>query len=191
MRLMVLQGAKLPSGARAKLEAAILVGPPRRKYQDHIEPQRWQSLVNGSVWLHVAKLREAGGQLGGAASLRLADLSHENPEWKLANDERDEFSHWMSGTGDPDFESGPDVDTAPRKRSDLVEWLKRGPSSRRPFYEDTWRETCRTRFFHSFVALCDLADEKIWPSARWGEALYAWSTEGLALRSCRFGADDA
>ncbi len=45
----------------------------------------------------------------------------------LANNERDEFSHWMSGTGDPDYEESRDVDIAPRKRRDLVN----GSSSRR------------------------------------------------------------
>src|SRR5262249_37756731 len=101
---------------------------------------------------------------------------------------RDEFSFWVSGTGDPDFEASRDVDIAPRKRSDLVRWLKRPPPKRQRLYEDTWREICRTRFFHSFFALCDLAQEGLWPPERWGEALSAWSDEGLALRSWRFAA---
>ncbi|MBN9488611.1 MAG: SIR2 family protein [Alphaproteobacteria bacterium] len=188
MRLLVLQGAKLSPTARATLEAAILAGPPRHMYRDDIEPEHWQSLVNRSVWLHLAKLSESGAQLVEAASQRLANLSTENRTWKLASDGRDEFTHWTSGTGDPDFEESRDIDSAPRKRTDLVAWLKRPLPTERPFYEDTWRETCRTRFFHSFFALCDLAKEEIWPTERWREALHAWSGEGLVLRSWRFAA---
>jgi len=98
-------------------------------------------------------LREGGGQLGKAASERLDNLSTANPKWRLAPDERDEFSVWMSGTGDPDYEDSQDVDIAPRTRAALVRWLKQPPRERQPFHEDTWRETCRTRFFHSFRGL--------------------------------------
>jgi len=157
-------------------------------YRDDIESERWQSLVDHSVWLHLAKLWEGGGKLGDAASQVIDNLSLANPEWKLASNERDEFSHWMSGTGDPDYEASCDVDIAPRKRQDLVSWLKQPASERRPFYEDTWRETCRTRFFHSLFALCDLAQEGLWPAGRWRDALQAWSEEGKLLRSWRFAA---
>lgn len=188
MRLLVQQGASLSREPLSKLEAAILTGPPRRMYRDDLESDCWQSLVNSLVWLRLAKLREGIGQLGDAASQRFSDLSDANPEWKLASNERDEFSHWMSGTGDPDHESSRHVDIAPRKRKDLVEWLEQPPPEGRLFHEDTWRETCRTRFFHSLFALCDLAQKGSWPIQRWREALQAWSEEGLILRSWRFAA---
>jgi hypothetical protein len=94
----------------------------------------------------------------------------------------------MSGSGDPDYDDSRDVDIAPRKRADLVEWLKQPRQGQRPFYEDTWRETCRTRFFHSLLALTDLAHEGVWPAGRWAEALQAWTEEGLILRSWRYAA---
>lgn len=188
MRLLVQRGAKLSPSDRTKLETAILAGPPRQMYRDDIEPERWQSLVDHSVWLHLAKLREGGSQLGEAASRCFAKLSEANPDWRLASNERDEFSHWMSGTGDPDYEDSRDVDIAPRKWAELVQWLKRPPPERRPCYEDTWRETCRTRFFHSFLALRDLAQEGLWPAGRWREALQAWSEENRVLRSWRYAA---
>ena len=186
LRLLVLQGFHLSTQARGRLEAAILAGPPRVMYRDDIEPRAWQDLVDHSVWLHLAKLRSSGANLGTAATERLGELSAAHPEWRLASNERDEFSHWVTGTGAPDFEDHRDVDIAPRKRGELVDWLKRTPPSRDPFYEDTWRETCRTRFFHCAYALCDLAREGQWPSGRWREALQAWSEEGRILRSWRF-----
>lgn len=188
MRLLVLQGAKLAPSVRAMLETAILAGPPRHMYQDDLEPEQWQRHVDRTVWLCLAKLREGGGQLDDAAAQRIDELSTANPGWRLANNEQDEFSHWMSGTGDPDYEASRDIDIAPRKRKELVAWLKRPAPDRRPHYEDTWRETCRTRFFHSFFALCDLAQEGIWPPERWREALQAWSEEGRVLRSWRLAA---
>jgi hypothetical protein len=183
LRLLVLQGVHLTPQARGRLEATILAGPPRAMYRDDIDPGRWQNMVDYSVWLHLAKLKSSGGNLGSAATERLGALSAAHPEWRLATNERDEFSHWMSGTGDPDFEDNRDVDLAPRKRAELVDWLKRPPPSQRPFYEDTWLETCRTRFFHCAYALCDLSQEGEWPSGRWREALQAWSEEGRVLRS--------
>ncbi|MCP5139262.1 MAG: SIR2 family protein, partial [Chromatiales bacterium] len=188
MRLLVQQGAMLSPQLRATLEAAIVTGPPRKMYRDDLESEAWQSLVDHQVWLRLAKLREGGGQLGDVASQRIDNLSVVNPEWRLASNEQDEFSHWMSGTGDPDYEASRDVDLAPRKRSDLVNWLKQPPPERHSFYEDTWPATCRTRFFHSLLALCDLAQEGLWPAGRWREALQVWSEEGLVARSWRFAA---
>jgi hypothetical protein len=188
MRLLVRQGAKLLPSVRITLEVAILAGPPRHMFRDDLEPESWQSLVDHGVWLRLAKLREGGAQLGEAASRRIASLSEANG-WRLASNERDEFSHWMSGTGDPDHESNRHVDIAPRKRADLVQWLKQDQPETRPFfYEDTWRETCRTRFFHSWLALCDLAKENLWPAERWREALQAWSEQNQVLRSWRYAA---
>ena len=94
----------------------------------------------------------------------------------------------MSGTGDPDYEDSRDIDIAPRKRRDLVKWLKQAPPSGRPFYEDTWRQTCRKHLLNTLYALCDLVQEGIWPAERWREALQAWSEKGLTRRSWRFAA---
>jgi hypothetical protein len=130
----------------------------------------------------------SGLELGAASATRLEELSTLHPQWQLAANERDEFSHWMSGTGDPDYEESRDVDFAPRKRRELVQWLVKPQPERRAFYEDTWREVCRTRFFHSLYALCDLARQNTWPAERWREALQIWGESGMVLRSWRFAA---
>lgn len=187
-RLLVLQGRHLAGAAQDRLEVAILTGPPREMYRDDLEAERWQYLVARSVWLHLAKLNTSGHVLGASAAARLAGISTVYPEWQLATNERDEFSHWMIGTGDPDYEDSRDVDIAPRKRQDLVQWLTKPKSERRPFYEDTWRDVCRTRFFHSLFALCDLAQNGVWPAERWRGALQAWTEEDMVLRSWRYAA---
>jgi hypothetical protein len=187
-RLLVLQGQHLAEVAQQSLEGAILAGPPREMYRDDLEAERWQDLVTRSVWLHLAKLNTSGLVLGASAATRLAEISTAYPQWQLAANERDEFSHWMSGTGDPDYEDSRDVDIAPRKRQELVQWLTKPMPERRPFYEDTWREVCRSRFFHSLFALGDLANDGVWPAGRWREALQAWAEEGMVLRSWRYAA---
>ena len=187
-RLLVLQGQHLAGVAQQSLEGAILAGPPREMYRDDLEAERWQDLVTRSVWLHLAKLNTSGLVLGASAATRLAEISTAYPQWQLATNERDEFSHWMSGTGEPDYEDSRDVDIAPRKRQELVQWLTKPMPERRPFYEDTWREVCRTRFFHSLFALGDLARDGVWPAGRWREALQTWAEEGMVLRSWRYAA---
>lgn len=186
LRLLVLQGSRLTPASQDRLESAIVAGPPREMYRDDLEPDRWQDLVASSVWLHLAKLSASGLILGAAGAARLTELSRMHPQWQLAANERDEFSHWMSGTGDPDYEERRDIDFAPRKRRDLVQWLVKPQPESHPFYEDTWRDVCRTRFFHSLYALCDLARQEIWPSGRWREALQVWSEDGMVLRSWRY-----
>jgi len=186
MRLLVLQSASLTPGARTKLETVILAGPPRSMFRANLEPEEWRSIVNRSIWLRLAKLREGESQLGETARERFNALSSAHTEWKLASHERDEFPFWMSGTGDPDYEEGRRVDIAPRKHKELVEWLKQSPPPQRPLHEDTWRETCKKHFANAGAALSNLSQESIWPIQRWKDAFYAWAEKkGIARRSWR------
>lgn len=185
-RLFVLQGRQLVGTAKERLEAAILAGPLREMYRDDLETGEWEAIVEHSIWLFLAKLNSSGLTLGTSAAERLAELSAVNAQWQLAANQSDEFSSWMSGTGDPDYEENREVDIAPRKRQELVKWLTKPPSEPRPFYEDTWRDVCRTRFFHSLYALCDLAQNDEWPTERLREALQIWAEEGMVLRSWRY-----
>lgn len=187
MRLLALQGHRL-SSSQGTLEAAILDGPPRHMYEESLEPEHWEKIVEHSVWLRLAKLDASGLCLENAARSRFDTLSSANPSWELFPHEREEFPHWMSGTGDPDYEESREIDIAPRKRRDLVQWLRTPPRQQHWSDEDTWPDTCRTRFPLSFVALCDLAQQGIWPASRWREALQVWSEEGLVQRSWRYAA---
>ena len=191
MRLFVLQSARLAPATKEMLETAILGGPPQSMFKPDIKPEDWQYVVEHSVWLRLAKLQEGNKSLSNAASHRFNELSSANPGWRLASDERDEFSHWMSGTGDPDYEEKRVINIAPRRRQDLVNWLKQ-PRPARHFpimdNEDNWSETCRRHFCHSLCALSDLAQEGSWPEGRWRDALQAWSEKGRVLRPWRFAA---
>ena len=192
MRLLVLQSANLSPEARTKLEAAILAGPPRNMYRDDLEPERWQSLVDVSVWLHLAKFREGGGKLGDAASQCIDSLSVANPAWELASNERDEFSHWMSGTGDPDYEDERKAKFAaqkPRKKDEWIVWLQEDHAdSDSHDVDEIWRYGCRRYPLNTGFALHELAQQNFWPTDRWRIALQTWSESGRVHRSWRFAA---
>lgn len=185
-RLFVLQAYHLETDAQERLEEAILAGPPRTKYRADLEPNRWEELVARSVWLRLSKLSSSGCVLGEAAAMRLAEISTVYPHWQLSSNERDEFSHWMSGTGDPDFKNSHEVDIAPRKRQELVQWLQKQVSEPKFFYEDTWKDVCRRHLLNSLFALNDLADMDEWPIKRWQEAFQVWSDTGIVKRSWCF-----
>ena len=187
MRLLVLQAHRLSPVAMANLEATILAGPPRAMNRDDTDSDKFDRMVKDKVWLRLAKLAREGDMLSPTSQSYLLDVPPGRSEWRTErNEERNEFSFWMSGTGDPDYEESRDTVIAPRKRRELAKWLREPPPTGRPFYEDTWRDTCRTRFFHSLFALCDLSQENQWPTERWREALQVWSEEGLVVRSWRY-----
>ncbi|WP_366556032.1 anti-phage defense-associated sirtuin Dsr1 [Aquibaculum sediminis] len=188
MRLLALQGRRLPRKAQFRLEQAILQGPPREQYRDDLEPEEWRSIRDRSIWLRLAKLHASGLVLGKEAAERFEALSVAYPGLVFEPHEREEFLVWMTGTGDPDFIENQVVDIAPRRRHDLAQWLVERQPDRSPLYEDTWPDVCRTRFFHSLCALCDLARRGKWPTERWGVALQVWSEDGTVARSWRFGA---
>lgn len=188
LRLLVLQGRMLGEADLEHLEKAIADGAPLSMQPGDLGSVQRHTLLSHAIWLRLAKLNSSGVTLGLLAAERLKELSDIHPQWQLAADERDEFLHWISGTGDPDFEDHRDVDLAPRKRRDLVQWLMKSPPQDRPFYEDPWPDVCRTGFAPCLCALCALAKDNIWPTERWRQALQVWAEEGLVLRSWRYAA---
>ena len=87
--------------AQERLESAILAGPPREMYRDDLQPERWHAW--GSFCLvHLAKLNASGLPWG--HSQRHAwwncPMHARNCSWQPTSVTK--FSHWMSGTGDPD-----------------------------------------------------------------------------------------
>lgn len=180
MRLLVALAPKLDEVMLRELEQAVLAGPPREMFKDDIEPERWMRIVDRETWQRLAKIAEAGAVLDVTGRERLATLSAQYPEWQLAADQRDEFPYWMG-----DGEEWRKFVATPRRRRELVEWLKQQPSSDH-WQEDDWRQRCRDNFATTACALCALAKEGVWPTDRWREALQAWSEEKLLKRSWRY-----
>lgn len=180
MRLLVALAPRLDAVMLRELEQAVLAGPPRDMFNDDIEPEHWIRIVDREIWLRLAKMADAGAVLGAESSARLSGLSAQYPEWKLAEDQRDEFPYWM-GDGD---EWRKFVAT-PRRRRELVAWLRQQPGTDH-WQEDDWRQRCRDNFATTACALCALARESVWPTERWREALQAWSEEKLLKRAWRY-----
>lgn len=180
LRLLVALAAKLDVSEIAELEQAILVGPPREMFKDDIEPEEWARIVDREIWLRLVKLQAAGGELNSIGTAKVSEITQKYPQLQLAEDERDEFPYWM-GSGDEFRE----FFRTPRRRRELVIWLKEHPSSDH-WKEDDWRQRCRDDFPVAACALCALANEEIWLADRWREALQAWSEDKLIKRSWRY-----
>lgn len=185
LRLLALQGAQLPPDLRLALEEAIRRGPPRTMFRDDLEPEDFGKIADRDVWLRLAKLESAGVPLGQESINQLRTLTTAHPEWKLAGDQRDEFSHWLTTGRDPGFFESREILHVPQTRRTILTWLKTSPPPKSSFEEDDWREVCRKRLFQSAFALRDLAQEGQWPSHRWREALQVWCDDSLASRSWR------
>lgn len=169
MRLLVLQGQYLTPAAQDQLEISILA-------------RRENSNSEHSIWLRLAKLDSIGCVLGNDASQKLADLSEANPDWKIAEDEKDEFFTWMSGTGDPGYEEQNPMLLIPRTLDDLVSWLKKERDGML-FSENDWSDVCQREFATVLRAFCVLSKDNIWPSYYWLNALQTWSDE-KRVRHC-------
>jgi hypothetical protein len=180
MRLLAALAPKLDETMLRELEQAVLAGPPRDMFKDDIEPVRWTHSVARDIWLRLAKIAEVGVVLGTVARDRLDGLSAQYPEWRIEDDQRDEFPYWM-GDGD----EWRKFVAAPRRRRELIEWLRQQPSTDH-WQEDDWRQRCRDNFATTACALCALAKEDVWPTDRWREALQAWSEGKLQKRSWRY-----
>ena len=154
MRLLALQGKKLQQNDKSKLVAAILKGPLPKIYGYDQEPDYWQEEVSRATWLRLAKLQEGGCKLSKKAIKRYDELTAENPGWKLASNQSDEFFGWMSTTGDPGHEDRQNINIAPCKRQELVKWLKETQSEQNPFNKDTWSTTCKKHPLNVGYALC-------------------------------------
>lgn len=184
LRLLASQGHKIQSRAARRLIVTILSGPARESFSRGEEPAEWQWYLDRVVWLRLATLQSVGVDLGAKASARLRRLGREHPQWALFESQQHEFLSWTSGTGDPDFEASRQIDVAPRRRDDLVGWLRQSPQ-RTFMQDDTWRERCRTHPLQCLEALAQLSSEDNYPIGRWEDALGAWEAKGRLRRTWR------
>ena len=179
MRLLVALAPQLDEHELARLERAILAGPPRDMYRADIEDERWERIQESNVWVRLAKVDQGGARLSDASQERLGALSAKYPEWRLAENERDEFPAWSGDAGELRIHV-----TTPGDRDELVDWLRENPEPDH-WRPDDWHERCRNDFDGTASALILLAAEGTWLTARWREALQRWSEDELRERSWR------
>lgn len=179
-RLLVTRTPRLSATNLRRLETAILKGPPRSMFKEDIDDKRWKQIIDRGVWLRLAKMESAGVTLGEQSRIKLKELSKQYQQWKIAQDEKDEFPFWM-GEGE---ELRKFVAT-PRHRRELADWLRQHPETDY-WQEDDWRQRCRDEFPTTACALCELACDNIWPLDRWRQGLQAWTEEKLLNQSWRY-----
>lgn len=185
LRLLVALAPRLDVAMRTELEQAILVGPSRTMFRSDIEPEHWPAIVDHDIWLRLAKIAQTGVVLSDAGRARLDALAARYPDWRLSDDQREEFPYWMESGWVGDTHPWLTSAATPRRRRDLIEWLRRQPALDR-LQKDDWQQRCRNNFATPACALCALAKEGVWPEGRWREALQAWSEEKHAKRSWRY-----
>ena len=171
MRLLVALAPQLTKAEMGELEKVIL----NESRTDHERP----GIGDLDIWLRLAKIDQAGATLSEDGRKKLTKLSGEHPDWKLATNERDEFSSWSCiSAGDG---NNPAI---PRCRRELVKWLKQPTTD--PLLMLDWQQRCRNNFPTTACALYALAQEGDWPAGHWKRALQAWTEEKLVERSWRY-----
>ena len=177
------KGNTLSDGQREQIEAAILSGPPQVVFRSEADPERIAAATDWLIWERLTSLARSCS-IGETAQARLNSLTASHRSWQLATDTNNEATPPGMGSGWDEFKSLQKVDHAPRTRRELVEWLRRD-EPRGSFETDDWHEVCGTRMFVSSAALCDLAQEGVWPVKRWHAALQTWRDEQLVSRAWR------
>ena len=179
IRLLIKLAPDLDTESLTTLEQAVLAGPPRAMYKDDLDDQRWSRIVDQEIWFRLAKMNETDTALGTDARAKFDELISRYPDWRLQEEDRDEFPVWM---GD-----GSELSrfmATPRRRRDLAEWLKQHPG-KDVWQDDDWSRRCRDDFSTTVCALRALVQDDTWPADRWREALQVWSEKNLIKLSWR------
>ncbi|MEZ8307398.1 anti-phage defense-associated sirtuin Dsr1 [Vibrio splendidus] len=155
----------------------IIAGPDRDLYRESLTDEEFETIYDHSVWLLLAKIKQSGRELTEKTDNLFESIKQRHDGWHISEDEKEEFSIWMSNGEEPDYESA--VST-PESLTDLVIWLK----SKSKQLPDDWAERCRKDYGTTSAALLELSKDGIWPIQRWKDAINAWSlSEDISLEA--------
>ena len=173
--MLLLTAISLGLGVKdsARLQKAVLRGPPRRMYREDLESEQFALRVDREIWLRLKKMKSSGADLCPEASTKLCALSSQYPHWEASATESDDFPFWMHVQGSSEMIASTTFIPTPRRRADLIEWIKKNPTSDYD-KKDDWKERCRDEFPRTSCTLCAPAKDSIWPVDRWREALQSW-----------------
>ena len=175
MRLLVVLAPELDEKMLIELAQAILKGPPPEMFEKSIDDK--QQAESWMIWQRLAKIKQSGAVLSKDAQATLEQLSAQYKEWKLSDNESDEFPVWTEVGFLESFR-------IPRRRKELVAWLKNNNMT--SLQPDDWRQLCQDDFPTTACTLLQLANEGCCFIERWQQALQAWSDEKHAQRSWRY-----
>ncbi len=160
----------LTSADLSKLEQSILNPPDLSSiYFNHkLTQEENERFTEHDIWLRLAKMKAAGARLGNEGNIKLHAIEKKYTDCKLRDDMREEFTSWHSSL------DGVIDKPIPKKRRELILWLKENPTADR-WTTDDWGYVCHEKFALLACALYALAQENQWFSNRWQSVFYSWS----------------
>lgn len=174
MLLLGALAAKLDEPSLARIEAAILAGPPSWMLSGESTETERSEKSDWWIWQRLTKLEQAAPRIGQLATVRLSELRRAYPQWLAMATEGEEGTSRTESTAPPKCNS-----------RQLAEWLRDNPQSS-GFEPDDWQARCRTTPRAAAFALCRLAQvRQMWPEDRWRDALQVWSDPALGERAWR------
>lgn len=172
--------------ARSGIDRAILAGPPRSMFKDEPPAERWTQIKEHAIWLRLAKIKAAGAEFGQETATCFDDLTARWPDWKLAENARDEFPIWVGKADSMEWTGSASSRELPLRRRELVEWLRLNPGAKDEWNDDGWRNYNRERFPTAVCAFIALCSEGVWLEHRMNTALQVWSDHRFANRVWRW-----
>lgn len=181
--LLGILAPKLKLTEQARLESAILQGPPDSSFTATAqqEQREW------AIYLRLSKLAESGMSLGPEACRELEVLAERHPDYP--REVRVYRAEKIIQAGQTVVIGEEPKIFTPRRRRELVAYLERHPtmfhSPDRTRYDD-WYQRCEKHLPTVACVLHELAGRGVWPTERWCDALNIWSNVPRhALRAWR------
>ena len=177
MRLLGILGPRMVGEELARVEKALLAGPPLGLRPSDLAPKQWARIQDQDTWFGLAKLAEGGASLSATGIARMEEISARDPTWRLGEDEREEVSAW---TGAWSERRG--LVATPRNPLELFEYLKTHGEGK-PWHGDDWSTRCRDDLDGACGTLSELAKQDSWPKRAWLEAMRVWTDESLIAKA--------
>ncbi|TVR84889.1 MAG: hypothetical protein EA405_00395 [Rhodospirillales bacterium] len=171
MRALVARWDDFTPKEQADIEARICAGIPRHLFADDaFEAERWESVVDGSIYRRLGRLKAAGKRLGADSLILLQQIAERHPGWCPSSGDRDDFHYWTESLMGPqgDIDLLKDVPDA-KLVGEALRIEREGWFDQR----DLWRQFCSSdpdRAFHGLLAEAKAGN---WNAAAWGPLFWA------------------
>lgn len=168
LRLLATTAEQLPQQDFTDLCQAIVQGPSKRDG----DSSDWE------IWLRLKKIENNRHRLPQFAQDVFRHITDRHPNWRLWDDQREEFGRWFSirNIQDEDEETiRQDVPSTPRG---IAQWLASDSQADRFWVKDNWQFRCQENSQMVLDGILLALREGIKNPGRFGEALSFWREGG-------------